>query len=113
MLGMLAGGEALEIIVILKDLSEQGLKKMEGNIRAAEHTANSRNFSGWSKATKGVGADAERAAGAGGKGGISALLGGFLGLPGPIALAGVAIGGFAALTAATLPVYEKVEKQEK
>jgi hypothetical protein len=116
MLGALAGAESLEILVMLKDLSEQGFKKLEGNIKHAESTANRVNYSGFSKKTKGLAADAEAAAGKGGRGGLASLITGFTGLPGPIGLAMAAIGGFSAsskLSAATIPVYEKVTGQEK
>lgn len=113
MLAAFAGGEALEIVVALKDLSEAGLRNLEKNIRSAEKTANATSFSGFSKNSKTLAADAEAAAGKGGKGGLSSLLGGFLGVPGPVQIAGAALLGFAGLAEATLPVYEKVEHQEK
>jgi hypothetical protein len=113
MLQALAGAESLEILVLLKDLSERGLKNLERNVAHAEGTVNATKFGGFSKATKGLKADAEAAAGKRGGGGLGALAGGFLGLPGPIAVAAVAVGGLAALMGATIPVYERVEKQEK
>ncbi len=115
MLGALASGEALEIVVLLKDMSEQGFKKLEHNIGSAEHRANSANFSGFGSKSKTLAKDAEKAAGksSGGGGGVGNLIGSFIGLPGPIAIAAAAIAGFAALSAAAVPTYEKVEQQEK
>ncbi len=113
MLAALAGGEALEIVVLLKDLSEAGLKKMEGNVAHAERSVNSTNFGGFHKASSGLKADAEAAAGKRGGGGLGALFTAFGGLPAAVGAAGLAIAGFAALTEATLPVYEKVWSQER
>ena len=110
MLGALAGAEALEIVVSLKDLSEAGLKRLESNIKNAEKTANGTNFSGFSSKTKGLASDAEHASG---KGGIGGLISGFLGIPGPVAAATIAIGGLTAITAAVIPTFENVEKQER
>lgn len=115
MLGSLVGGEVLEIVVALRDLSEAGFRKLETNIGAVETKAKTANFSPFSSKTKTLETDAEHAAGGGGNkgGGLGALLAGFTGLPGPIALAGIAVAGFGALTATTVPVYEKVAKQQK
>src|ERR1051326_7573992 len=90
MLGAFAGAESLEILVLLKDLSEGGLKKLEKNLQSVSKTG---------KASLGS---------AGGGLGAS-----FLGIPAPIAIAGAAVAGFAALTASVIPTYEKVEQQEK
>lgn len=113
MLSSFAGAEALEIIVLLKDLSEAGLKKLESNIKHLEGRVNTVNTGGFSKATSKIKADAEAAAGHGTKKGVGGLISGFLGVPGPIAIAGAALLGFAALTEAVLPVYEQAERQEK
>jgi hypothetical protein len=112
MLSSLGGADSLEILVQLRDLSTAGLTKLERNIATTEAKANATNFGGFSKASKGLAADAEAAAGKTGGGGLMSMLGGFVGLPGPIAAAGLAVGAFAALGAATIPVYEKVHQQE-
>lgn len=111
MLNAFAGGESLEILVMLKDLSSAGLLKLQGNIKRAEMTANSTNFSGFSKSAKTLEKDAAAAAGRGGVGGVAGLGAAFLGIPAPIAVAGAAIVAFTAISAATVPVYEKVEQQ--
>jgi hypothetical protein len=112
MLSSLAGADALEILVTLKDLSTAGLTNLERKIATTEATANRTNFSGFGKAAKGLEADAAAAAGKTGGGGLMSMVGGLVGLPGPLAVAGVAIGAFAGLAALTIPVYEKVKQQE-
>lgn len=115
MLGALAGAESLEIIVLLKDMSEAGLRKLEGNVARTEARVNGANFSGFSKKTSTLAKDAEKVAGkeVKGGGGLGGMTAGLLGLPGPLLIAGAAIGGFALLAEGTIPVYEKIEKQEK
>ncbi len=113
MLGALAGADVIEILVQLKDLSQVGFKKVESNLKSVEAKANATNFSGFSKASKGLEKDAEAAAGRGGAagGGLGSLIAGFTGLPAPVAIAGIAIAAFAALSATVIPTYQKIQTQ--
>ena len=116
MLGALAGGDSLEIVVMLKDLSAAGFRGVERNLKSLEGTANSTNLSGFSKATKGAEADVAKLAGkeAKGGGGIGGLAAGLLGLAGgPATIAIGAIGGVALASVALERTYQEVEKREK
>lgn len=116
MLSALAGADALEILVVLKDMSAAGLKNVESNIARVEGKANSANFSGFSKSSKTLKTDAEKAAGdaeKGGGGGLGNLIGGFMGIPTPVALAGGAILAFAGLAGGTIPIYQKTQAELK
>lgn len=114
MIGALAGGDGLEIVVALKDLTAKGFEKIRGEVGKTEAAANRANLSGFSKSAKGVETAAEDAAGAGGRGGISGLAGGLVGLAGgPVGIAVMGIGAVGAALTATLPTYEAVEKREK
>lgn len=114
MLGSLAGGDAIEILVALKDLTGKGFENLEGRMKKVESTGNSVSFSGFSKGAKGAEADAEKAAGeGGGKGGIMGLASSFLSIPGPVGIAAVALGAAVAAGVALIPISDKVEAQEK
>src|ERR1035437_7307687 len=115
MLSALAGADALEILVVLKDMSAQGMKNVESNISKMEGKANSVNTSGFSKSTKTMTTDAEKAAGKaeGGGGGVGNLIGSLGGLGGALMVAGVGVGVFAGLAAGTIPVYEKTQEELK
>jgi hypothetical protein len=114
MLGALAGGEAMEIIVALKDLSAGGFRTVESNITKLERHAGATNLSGFSKAAKTVEKDAEAAAGKSGGGGIAGLGSGLVGLAGgPVTIAIAAIAGLTAAGIALTDSYDKIEVQEK
>lgn len=115
MLSALAGADALEILVVLRNMASSGLSKLESDVARTEGKVNSTNFSGFSKASKTMETDAEKAAGKaeGGGGGLGNMISSALGIPGPLLIAGAAVGGFAALSAATIPVYEKTQVELK
>lgn len=113
MIAGLAGGDALEIIVALKDLSEAGFRKVEGNLKHLEGSANATNLGGASKSLKTLEQDAESAAGKKGGGGIGGLASGLLGLVNPVMLATGAIATIAGAGMALTETYDKIEVQEK
>ena len=119
LLGALAGGDAIQILVMLKDLTAVGAKQVEGEIGSLETKANATNFSGFSKASKGLKSDAEAAAGdaekgaGGGAGGLASLAGGFGLLLNPATLAVAAIAGVTAVMIAAVPTYQVVEQRLK
>src|SRR5258708_7763649 len=111
MLGALAGGEAFEIIVALRDLASGGFSKVEGNLHHLETTANNTNMSGFSKSAKTLEKDATAAAGkevkgGGGVGGLAAGLSGLAG--GPMMLAVGAIGAAAGAGFELSKTYEEI-----
>jgi len=113
MLAGLAGGDALEIIVALKDLSSEGFHKLEGNLKHLEGTANATNMGGFSKATKTAEADAAKLAGNKGGGGIAGLASGMLSLAGGPVM--IVIGALAAVGAGAMLLertYQDVAKSE-
>jgi len=93
------GAPELAILVQLKDLASAGLKGLSANVGSLETRANGTNFSGFSKATNGLKADAEKAAGKaeGGGGGIGNLIGSLGSVAGPALLAA---GGITAVVSA-------------
>lgn len=100
-LGALGGGDALEILVAMRDLTGAGFAKVRSEITATEARANSTNFSGFSRASKSAEQDAENLAGKAGGGGIAGLasnLGGLV-VPAGLAIAAVASYGFEAAKA--------------
>jgi|GEM_PF-3113696 hypothetical protein len=96
-MGALGGGDALEIVVALKDLTTIGFAKVRSEITATEAKANSTNLSGFSKSANAAEADAAKLAGKAGGGGIGGLGSSFGGLVSP---AGLAIGAITAVVVA-------------
>lgn len=114
MLSALAGGDALEIIVALKDLSEAGFRKVESNLKHLEAAANTTNLGGVSKAAKTAEGDLAKLEGKRGGGGIAGVAGGLMSLGGGPVL--VAVGALTALAGAGIALtdtYDKIEQQEK
>jgi len=113
MLNSLAGGDALEIIVALKDLSSAGFTKLEGNLKHLEGTANATNMGGFSKATKTAEADAAKLAGSKGGGGIMGLASGMLSLAGgPVTLVAAGLAAAAGAGVLLTRTYDEVAQSE-
>ena len=116
MLSALSGGDSLQIIVEMKNLTSAGFKQIQSDIAKTETAAGSVNLSGVSTATKNVEKDATAAEGKSGGGGIMGLVSGLTGL-GPQGMAvGAAIAGMAVLTGAAIELgktYDSIEAQDK
>jgi predicted nucleic acid-binding Zn-ribbon protein len=116
MLGAMAGGEALEIIVALKDLASGGFSKVETNLKHMEGAANNTNLGGLSKGLKTAETDATKLAGkeVKGGGGIGGLAAGMTGLAGgPLMLATGALAALSGAGLAVVATYDKVVEQQK
>lgn len=112
MLSSLAGGDALEVVVALKDLTTKGFEGLRANIEKTEATAKGSSLGGLSKDAKALGKDAEEAGGKGG-GGLAALAGGLMGMVNPATLALAGIGAVVGISLKAVETYDKVEAQEK
>jgi hypothetical protein len=111
---MAMNAEPLEILILLKNMTDGAFAKVKGNLTSLESKANSTNLSGFSRASKTMEKDATAAAGkeAKGGGGIGGMIGGLLGIPGPAGLAVVAIGALIGIGTEAAKTSEEVTKQE-
>jgi hypothetical protein len=114
MLSALSGGDSLQIIVEMQNLTSAGFKQIQSDIAKTETAAGSVNLSNVDKNVKNVGKDATEAEGSAGGGGIMGMISGLTGL-GPQGLAvGAAVAGMAALVAAAVGLgktYDSIEQQ--